>query len=550
MYGKRLQNSMMEEYLIKQAMLHYSGKKRLFPSYFILLLLTVFFISMTGISYAQTHDNEISTKKIKAADEFFELGDYKNAVKLYLEFYEKDSLNYELNYKIGICLYSLKINKTASLSYFEKAAAGKIVEAYYYLGNLYHLSLKFQEALKAYDYYKNYKGEKKFNDEDIEHLKGITKNAIVMMKNPVRVSINNIGNVINSIYPDYVPLISADESIMIFTSRRKNSTGGLLDANGEYFEDVYISYKMDTGWTVPQSISSNINTNTHDACVALSKDGEKLFIYRTGENLTQGDLYSTKFDGKDWTLPEKLGSDINSEEGSEPSASISTDENVLYFSSNRPGGYGEKDLYRVVKLPNGEWSKAFSLGPVINTPYNEDAPFIHPDGKTLYFSSQGHKNMGEYDIFKTTVDENGVWSEPENLGYPINTVEDDIYFVLSVNGKIGYYSSNRASGCGATDIYALSMSDVDFQLSVIKGLVFSANSSKQFLAAEITLIDDENNEVIGIYKTNMLTGKYILIVDSRKKYKIVVEAEGHHPYSEYVKFGSGSNIITKLKPIE
>lgn len=538
---------MMDEYLIKQAMLHYLDKERSFLSYCILLLLT---ISMSGKIYAQGDDNKKITKKIKAADDFWEIGDYKNAVKLYLEFYDKDSLNHELNYKIGICLYSLKTNKTESLLYFEKAAAGKIVEAYYYLGNLYHRSLKFQEALKAYDYYKNYKGEKNFNDAEIEHLKGCTKNAVVMMKNPVTVSIKNIGNLINSIYPDYVPLISADESIMIFTSRRKNSTGGLLDANGEYFEDIYISYKKDTGWTVPQSISSNINTNTHDACVALSKNGEELFIYRTGENLTQGDLYSTKFNGKDWTLPEKLGSDINSQESSEPSASISTDENVLYFSSNRPGGYGEKDLYRVVKLPNGEWSKALSLGPVINTPYNEDAPFIHPDGKTLFFSSQGHKNMGEYDIFKTTMDENGVWSAPENLGYPINTVEDDIYFVISVNGKIGYYSSNRNSGYGATDIYVLSMSDVDFQLSVIKGLVFSANSPKQFLDAEITLIDDENNEVMGIYKTNMLTGKYILIVDSRKKYKIVVKAEGHHPYSEYVKFGSGSNIITKLKPIE
>src|SRR5690606_258080 len=134
-------------------------------------------------------------------------------------------------------------------------------------------------------------------------------------------------------------------------------------------------------------------------------------------------------------------------------ASITPNDKVIYFSSNRDGGFGGKDIYKIERLPNGSWSKAVNLGSTVNTPYDDDAPFIHSDGRTLFFSSQGHQNMGGFDIFKTKLNDNGEWTTPENIGFPINTVNDDIYFVLAADGKTGYYSSSQQGGFGGQDIY-------------------------------------------------------------------------------------------------
>lgn len=508
-----------------------------------ILLLT---ITANSLFSQGSNDKELA-RKMKVADDYYDFYDFRNALKAYQEIYPLDSLNPRLNYKIGISIYSLRRKQETAIPYFERAAAKNVFDAYYYLGQLYHLTLRFDEALAAYNKYKSCPGEKRFSDKEIERQIIITNTAEEMMKKPARISIVNMDDPINSSYPDYVPLTSADESVMIFTSRRPGSTGNLLDPNGEYFEDVYISYRMDDGWTEPKSISPNINTNGHDACVALSANGEKLFIYRTNEDLTAGDIYISKLEGREWSVPEKLGPDINTEEGWEPSASISADEEAFYFSSNRAGSLGEKDIYRVVKLPNGQWSLATNLGSVINTPYDEDSPFIHPDGKTLYFSSKGHKNMGGYDIYKTVKDENGVWSEPENLGYPINTVDNDIYFVMNVSGTVGYYSSARDGGKGETDIYALKMPENEFNLTAVKGTVLSEDKDEPVMA-KITLVDEETKEVLE-YKTNKLTGKYLLIITPGVNYQILVEADGYYPYNDQVNSGN-KNIVTRLKKSE
>ncbi|MBI2967252.1 MAG: PD40 domain-containing protein [Bacteroidetes bacterium] len=470
-------------------------------------------------------------KHVRIADIEMYDNNFQKALELYQRAYRIDTSNARASFKLGACMYQIRKYKRESLSYFEKAHRGGVEEACYYLANLYHLSGKYEDALQAFQDYKNSTGKKEFSNKEIDFLMNKCRTAIELVQVPVNVTLENIGGTINTEYSDYVPVISADESKLIFTSRRTGSTGGLFDPLGEYFEDVYISTKQDGDWISPKSISSHVNTSTHDACVGLSPDGELLFLYRTSEDLLSGDLYYSVFNGSDWIVPVKFPEPINTKEYTEPSASLTAEGQTLYFSSDRPGGYGKKDIYKVVKLPDGKWSRALNMGPLINTPEEEDAPYIHPDGKTLYFSSKGHKNMGGYDIFKTTFSSEGIWSVPENIGYPINTPDDDIYFVLSTNGKTGYYSSLRTGGYGGADIYLIHFPDEDFGLSVFKGMVTSGDSDYNPLPATITLFDAVTNKVEGIYNTNKLTGKFIMIVSQNNKYTMKVESEGYVSYT-------------------
>lgn len=509
--------------------------------YFIVLILFAF----TSNSFAQKKN-----KELKKANVLFERKDFVNAGKSYLKIYEKDSANTELNYRIGICLYNQKDKKLQALPFFEKSNTQQSPEAFFYMGNLYHLHQRFDEAIKNYTEYNKLESRDK-DSVFIEMLKSKSGYAKQIMKSPLNVKIKNMGNTINSSYPDYVPLFSADGTTLIFTSRRDNSTGKLKDLNGEYMEDIYISNKQGSEWSVPVSISKNINTDMHDACVALSPDGQQLIVYQPSEDLMSGDLYISRFTGKDWTKPEILGSDINVDDAIEASATFSSDNNMLIFSSNRPGGFGGRDLYRVVKLPNGEWSKAQNLGNVINTIYDEDGPFLHLDGKTLYFSSKAHENIGGYDVFKSTLDEDGTWTKPENLGYPINTVNDDIYFILSVNGNKGYFSSKGDFNYGGTDIYSIDIPEQNFGLAVLSCKVFGKvlGMDNSPLQATITLTETGSDKLSGIFKSSKETGKFIIIISPIKKYTMIIEAEGYLSYTKELLFNAEDfeNNVSKLE---
>jgi tetratricopeptide (TPR) repeat protein len=480
------------------------------------------------ISASAGQNSKLIRKQKKKADSFFDKKNYLGALNYYLKIYEQDSVNPELNYRIGTCMYNLKDKRLQALRYFEKCSAEQYPEALFYKASLYHLHSRFDEAIQSFNAYQN-SGQNNDNDSTlVEMLIGKSKYAKELMQHPLNVAIRNVGKTINSSYPDYVPLISADGTIMIFTSRRSNSTGNLKDMNGEYMEDVYVSYRKGNGWTEPASISNNINTDMHDACVALSPDGQQLIIYRPSEDWMTGDLYLSRFNGKDWTIPELMGSDINVDDAVEASATFSPDNNMLIFSSDRSGGYGGRDLYRVVKLPGGEWSKAQNLGSTINTSYDEDAPFLHTDGKTLYFSSKSHLNMGGYDIFKSTLNEDGSFTLPENMGYPINTVNDDIYFILSVNGDKGYFSSKGDSTFGGTDIYSIDIPEQNFGLAIVNCIISAADNTP--ISANITLVDTGNN-VAGKFNSSKETGKFIMVVSPNRKYTVNIQAAGYQPYA-------------------
>ena len=512
--------------------------------------IAVLLIFFCGSSFAQKAKHK-ANQNIREGDLFFYSSDYAAARVFYANAWKWDSSSADLAFKLGVSMYNLKKFKLQSLHYFEKARSGKNTETDFYLGNLYHLSGRFEEAITMFtDYLSNKK--KKITDAEIKTLIEKSKIAIELTQHPENVKIENMGPVINSEYPDYVPVISADESELIFTSRRAGSTGGLIDVSGEFFEDIYISHKKDGQWSAPAGIGSELNTPTHDACIGLSPDGELLFLYKPSKDLHTGDLYFSTFAGDQWMAPIKLNPPVNTSDWTESSASLSAEGKTLYFSSDRPGGFGKKDIYRVVQLANGEWSKAANLGPRINTPEDDDSPFIHPTGKILYFSSKGHKNMGGYDIFRCEYnpDEN-TWSEPENLSSPINTPDDDIFFVLSTDCKHGYYSSVRIGGYGESDIYIINFPDEDLNLSVCKAIVLSADSAKP-IAAKITVKEGATGKLLGIYSTNPFTGKFVMILTPGKTYSMLVESnsKAYDSFSDTIAAGKNEEEVRVIKLVK
>lgn len=468
---------------------------------------------------------KLYAKDLKNATIYFETEDYLNAINAYKRVLDIDPTNEKAN--LNTVISRIKMNQPidSCYTYLVKIKNSKLPETQFYFGKIYHLSSNFDEAIVCFNKYKAIPvKQRSISDAEVNYQISCANNAKEFLINPHRALIKNLGNVVNSKYHDYVPLITPDENIMYFTSRRPNGTDNLADEYGNYFEDIYVTTKNEKNtWSEPKNIGSPINTKTHDACVALSFDGNQLMIYRTSPDIVSGDLYVTRTDYEGWAVPKKMGPEINSP-FVETSACYSNDTSVIFFSSNKPGGYGGKDLYRVKKMPNGKWSKPQNLGKDINTDRDEDSPFLHPDGYTLYFSSKGHNSMGEYDVFKSTIDlDANKYSAPTNLGSPINTVNNDIFFVLNASGTRGYYSSIREDSYGASDIYQIDTRFGDNDLKVKHGRIMSGTNPQK---AKITLIDIESKTICGIFNASPKTGKFLLIMNPLKSYKALIEEDG------------------------
>lgn len=507
------------------------------------IILVMFIVSMPMMAQLTSHENK---KMMTKADNAVDYGDFLTALKIYEQLYIVDSTNNDLNYKLGICDFEIKKFRLESKKYFEKLPVSSYPESNYYLGVLYHFSRDYNKAIACYSQYKKYKGEKEHSIKEIDDLIDKSNTAMLFEARADKtIQIENIGNTVNTEYAEYAPLISEEENFMMFTSRRKNPVYQQKDPLGDYFEDIYITRKVADVWQTPEMLDTSINTPLHDACTGLSADGEKLLIYRTSKDLRSGDIYESFFKNEKWSRPSMLGPNVNSPNYAETSACYSPNGDIIFFSSDRPGGYGGKDLYSVKKLPNGKWSEPLNLGPNINTEYNEDAPFVHPTGNTLYFSSEGHKNMGGYDVFKSSFDEAGNFTTPENLGYPINTADDDIFFVLNTSASRGYLSSERAGGYGSQDIYQVNFSANSLPLNVYNICVFDY-SDTLINDVEIVLTDLVAMKVFGVYKSNERTGKILIIAEPTKEYQITIQSDGFEPFITNSVFNVDNYITYKL----
>ncbi|MFN3402503.1 MAG: OmpA family protein [Cytophagaceae bacterium] len=481
---------------------------------------------------AQNKDKEVA-KLISQAQAHMDIEEFEKALELFQQAYKLKPKDPEIAYRIGVIQHELK-HEVKALPYLLEAKQGGATEKDldYYLGISYHFNHQFDKAIQVLTAYKaTLKPKEAAKAEEVSNIISYCKNGIELVKNPVKVKIKNLGKGVNSKYDDYMPAVSADETVLIFTSRRDNTTGGKKAEDGKFFEDIYISVKSDTVWTTAVQLGNGINTPTHDAVASISPDGQKLFIYKVDNG---GDLFSSDLKGSIWSEPKNLGTNINSQYW-EPSVTITSDEKVLFFTSNKKGGYGGTDIYMSKRQNNGEWGAPILLGPKINTRYDEDGPFIHADGKTLYFSSKGHKSMGGFDIFSCTINtETGeVLTEPVNIGYPINTADDDVFFAWSADNKRAYFSSEREGGYGEKDIYVLERDEADASLVVFKGKISSCKDKKP-VAATIVVTDLETQKPLGVYNSNSSSGKYTVILPAGKNYGIAVEAPGFLFYSKNI----------------
>jgi outer membrane protein OmpA-like peptidoglycan-associated protein len=503
-------------------------------------------------------------------DAFFENGPvfYKDAIPFYLKAQQFNPKNAELNFKLGKCYLKSPFKQNA-LPYLQKALELSPTvnpEIDLLLGMAYHLAMEWEKAITFYTNHKN-RVMQSSDPNAIAEIQNRISQCIKgreLVKTPIRVFIDNLGPNINTQYNEYGGVVSADESVLLFTARRPNSTGGAVDPNlNEHFEDMYIAYKQADGqWTTAVNLPKTVNSNDHDAVSAIAADGQRFIIYLGSVNA--GDLFESVLTGSEWSKPEPLGKNINTKYH-EPSGCYSPDGNMLYFVSDMPGGEGQHDIYVARRDPKGKWGTPTNIGKTINTRFNEESVFMHPDGKTLFFSSQGHESMGGFDIFKTVYDaSNNTWSTPKNIGYPINTTDDDVFFVLSASGRHGYYMSyENSGGFGGRDLYKITFLGpekpmiqnnednliashtepireiitapavqlTEAKLTLLKGIIFDQFTQKP-LEAIIEIVDNRAGEIIATFQSNSATGNYLVTLPAGKNYGITVKKEGYLFHSE------------------
>jgi outer membrane protein OmpA-like peptidoglycan-associated protein len=474
-----------------------------------------------------------------------------------------DPDNLKANFEAGT--YHINtINKEVAVQYFLRVYERDPTYRFdleYWIGQSYQFGLQFDKAIDFYNRYltrvnarPNYMGKDKVSVERVERNIYECENGKEFVANPLNYAIINLGTEINSEWDDYAPVLNEAEDELIFTSRRRdgNLNQDVYEDNKPW-EDIFISKKVDGKWQPAVNIGPRVNSIYHDSNLALSADGNTLFVHRDENG---GDIYFFKKrpDGS-WGEPQPLPGLVNSSYA-EKSMSISPDEKTIYFSSDRPGGYGQLDIYKATINASGQWVNVQNLGPKINTPDDDDGPFIDYDGKTLYFSSKGHKGMGGYDIFKSVYDETTrEWSEAENLGYPINTPDNDIYFVSTKSGERAYYSSVREDAIGYDDIYVITIPEeiiarrtepkppVETQPEVtppiekpepvktLQPFAYTINvidaETRQPVDARISLQGLRDNVIVASKTTSTGVAEFVIREAEAKDYRLSVESEGY-----------------------
>lgn len=438
------------------------------------------------------------------AESYFLFEEYKDALPLYQRLLAADPENFNLNYKIGICYLNDMYQVSKSLPYLEKAVKGispdakstsykekkSPPEAFYYLGNAYRANNRLKEAEEAYNQFKLVLDPLVYDVELVDAQIEACHVAAREEANPMYFISGNLGDKINDRFEEINPVISGDESVLVFTRKL------------QFYDAVFCSRKVNGRWSEPENLTEYFQVDGNTYTTGISYEGDELFVYRS-DNF-DGNLYVSRYKNGKWSKLEKLNANINTKYW-ESHASLSKDGKTLYFTSNRAGGYGGLDIYKSQRTRGGEWGPAINLGPVINTKYNENTPFVTDDGNTLYFSSMGHYNMGGYDIFYSTKLENGQWTKPVNAGYPLNTTNDDAFFVPVGDGAYAYYSEYRVDDTyGMTDIYKLEVfTDLHPRKFILNGISRVDGQVKpDYSSITASLVDPKSGKIIDQARMN------------------------------------------------
>ena len=470
------------------------------------------------------------------AEMFVLFEEYQDALPLYLDLLKLYPNNSNIKYRIGQCYLNTPGEKANAISYLEDAVSdinsnykeeklkesGAPYDALYYLANAYRIDNQVDKALVTYEQFQKNLDPAIYDTTIIKLQIQSCKNAKKLISVPVFVKETNLGNTINERFSEFNPVISKDENTIFFSK-------GL-----QFYDAVFYSKKVNGVWSAPINLTPDLGVDEDYYPSSVSNDNNELYLYRTDSY--DGNIYVSKFINGNWSTVTKLNDNINTKYW-ESHASISHDGKKLYFTSNRKGGYGGLDIFVSQRDSTDDWGPASNLGPVINTPYNEDTPFLGKDDITLYFSSRGHFNIGGYDIFYTTFLDNNEWSVPLNIGYPLNTTDDDLFFDPSSDGYEAYFSKYASNGFGNKDIYKVE--------------IFSEEHPRKFYVSGIVKIKDlltniKDSVKISLFNTKRLnesvvvysdpeTGKYQFEVQDGI-YEITFEADGTEKITKTVDF--------------
>ncbi|QQS51659.1 MAG: OmpA family protein [Bacteroidota bacterium] len=543
------------------------------------IFLIISIISLSILSHAQQAPLRIKKSAFKVEEEGFKEawysfrdgnrlyaagpGSYRDARDYYLEAWKYNPNNAELNYMIGKC-YLFTDNKFESIKYIQKAFELKPEVSFdirLLLGMAYHQVSQFDDAIEEYNLFlKNLPKKYQFQYLDrVNLLIRQCKSGRELVLDPKRVVINNLGENVNSVFDEYSFALDPTETELYFTTRRQlteNSKRSPVD--DKFFEDVYFSKFQNGQWTPAERISDKIvgkKSTTHTAVVSLSRDKTKLYLYKGSEN--NGDLYLCEYNAEKqkWSTPKPVKK-FNSKHR-ETTICITADEQRVYFTaSNEKDSYGGTDIYFAQKNLKGKWSKPVNIGNNINTAYDEVGISLSKNDSTLFFSTEGHNSIGGYDVFKTSLTSNNTWSEPENLGYPVNTPSDDGFYFETEKDKIAYYSSNRESGIGALDIYKIIYLgsvkqavlgsfymplagltppfDIWFQkpllpkidTSILVRGTITDSETKKPVKAKLDITDRQSKQIIMTVQANSL-GQYRVKIPLAKVYDLEINAQSY-----------------------
>ncbi len=486
----------------------------------------IILIFASNIIFAQSTTDSIKKAEISSRTVYTE--DFSGAIIMYKQMLSFDHKNPVFNYKLGFC-YLNTFKKQDSAIYFLETASQlyskknekeiNINEIYFYLARAYRVNCILDSAAIILERLKT----KSYDEEFLKVVDNEIELTLKALHNDF--DIDNLGSIINSPYTEHSPVISEDKKTLIFTSRKKRDENSNIYDDGEYDEDIYISRRIDGKWTEPELISDNINTSENEASTCISCDGTKLFLYK---DKNRGSLfYSEMINDSTWSEPIKLGKNINTR-SRETHASISCDNKYLFFTSDRRGGYGGLDIYMSKIQVDGKWGEPVNLGAGVNSAGDEEGPYIQ-DSTTLFFSSNGHKGYGKFDIYKSQLTEFGTWGYAENLGYPINSINNDVYYVPIAHTENAFYASYKAGGYGNTDIYLLTKTnEEEKKLTINIGYLETCNGR----VPQATInIDNITTGEHAVAKANEM-GQFIFVTQKEEVYKLTVEHNGEIVFTD------------------
>ncbi len=492
----------------------------------------VIIILLTTVSTIVYPQGELSTKSKKAielytaADNFRVRGQFDQAISLLNQAIDKDGKFVEAYYRLAVTYFSMKLY-TKAMENYEKGLSltsdiRKQKVFWFDMGELYLLSGEYEKAMKVLSAFVNNETQ---NKAKIDRATMLFRSAEFAQQNKSAVNsfkLRPLGDTVNHFIMQYFPVLTADQSQLIFTRRAGNG------ANDD--EDLVVCSKdADGKWKYPVSISKNINTRLNEGTCTISADGRKLiFTSCTGrDGIGSCDLYETKKIGNDWTVPKNLGRNVNSADW-ESQPSLSADGRTIYFVSDRRSGMGRRDIWMSTLDDNGQWTKAVNAGKQINSQYDEISPFIHANNQTLYFASNGLPGFGGYDIFQSEKDAVG-WTTPKNIGAPINDHEDQFSLFITADGTKGYYSHEETheSGFSTSKIYELVIpleNQVRFRSNYVKGIIRD-KISQEPLTAKIELVNLRNNVVESLVESDSITGEYLMVLTQGAEYALYVNKQ-------------------------